>query len=326
MFNAFKQEFLKYFSNNNSINYLVNTFTTIKQENTKAVTMYLGQFHRCLCQIQAINADYFTVAQILNQFIRGLCSSIFQCVRPLYPADLQAAVINARDFEAAKLEDNHTQAVNLFPAPSFQQNQEQYQHLPHYAPIMQQSMYQPPVYQAPIYQPQPQVIYQQPQPQIIYQLQQIQTLPQNLPPNGTQRPRMTQQSWRLAMVVHQLIPSSSQQPSGLRQQNSGTGQPQNPNSQNYLSLLVTPEDALANNLAFAQKQPLISNISSTTITENESLAAIFLFKFEETTAMPLFSGAALEAKLITAMYTNAKVKGQFIKLILDSGSAGSIIT
>ncbi|KAG9291292.1 hypothetical protein G9A89_021794 [Geosiphon pyriformis] len=36
-------------------------------------------------------------------------------------------------------------------------------------------------------------------------------------------------------------------------------------------------------------------------------------------------GAALEEKLITAMYTNAKINGQVIKLILDSGSAGSII-
>ncbi|KAG9296146.1 hypothetical protein G9A89_014738 [Geosiphon pyriformis] len=112
-FDAFKQEFLKYFSNNNSINHLVNTFTTIKQENTEAITTYLGQFHRCLRQIQAINADYFTVAQILNQFIRGLYSSILQRIRPLHPANLQAAITNAKNFEAAELEANHAQAINL---------------------------------------------------------------------------------------------------------------------------------------------------------------------------------------------------------------------
>ncbi|KAG9284834.1 hypothetical protein G9A89_003757 [Geosiphon pyriformis] len=156
----------------------------------------------------------------------------------------------------------------------------------------------------------PQVIYQQPQPQIIYQPQQIQTPPQSLLPNRTQRPRMTQQSWRLVMVVHQPISSSSQQLSGLCQWNLGTGQPQNPNSQNYLSLLVTPEDASINNLAFAQKQPLTSNIPSATITEDESLAAIFPFEFEETTAIPLFSEAALKAKPITTIYTDAK--GQHI--------------
>ncbi|KAG9286954.1 hypothetical protein G9A89_001192 [Geosiphon pyriformis] len=76
IFNEFKTEFLRYFSNNNSINCLTNTFTTIKQGDTKAVTTYLERFHRNLCQIQAIQADYFTVPQILNQFIRELCSSI----------------------------------------------------------------------------------------------------------------------------------------------------------------------------------------------------------------------------------------------------------
>ncbi|KAG9303865.1 hypothetical protein G9A89_005775 [Geosiphon pyriformis] len=136
---------------------------------------------------------------------------------------------------------------------------------------------------------------------------------------------MTQQSWRSAIVVHQPISSSSQQLSRLHQRNSGTGQPQNPNSQNYLSLLVTPEDASTSNPAFTQRQPLTSNIPSATITENELLAAIFPFEFEETTTTPLFSGATLEAKPIITIYTNAKVEGQFIKLILDSGSAGSII-
>ncbi|KAG9286380.1 hypothetical protein G9A89_014546 [Geosiphon pyriformis] len=128
------------------------------------------------------------------------------------------------------------------------------------------------------------------------------------------------------MVVYQPIPSFLQQLSGLCQWNLGAGQLQNPNSQNYLSLLVTPEDVSTNNPAFAQKQPLTSNISPATITEDESLAAIFPFEFEKTTAMPLFSEAALEAKPITAMYTDAKVEGQSIKLIFDSGSAGSIIT
>ncbi|KAG9299517.1 hypothetical protein G9A89_020688 [Geosiphon pyriformis] len=42
--------------------------------------------------------------------------------------------------------------------------------------------------------------------------------------------------------------------------------------------------------------------------------------------MSLFSGAALEEKLITTIYTDTKVDGHSIKLILDSGLAGSIIT
>ncbi|KAG9305616.1 hypothetical protein G9A89_001677 [Geosiphon pyriformis] len=40
-FQEFKIAFLGYFSNNSSINYLANTFTTIKQEETEAITTYL---------------------------------------------------------------------------------------------------------------------------------------------------------------------------------------------------------------------------------------------------------------------------------------------
>ncbi|KAG9290763.1 hypothetical protein G9A89_011726 [Geosiphon pyriformis] len=109
----FKLEFLRYFSNNNSINCLANTFTTIKQRKTEAVITYLGCFHRNLQQIQAINANYFTVPQILNQFIHGLHNSILQHVCTLYPNTLQDTVTHARDFESAELEANHTQAINL---------------------------------------------------------------------------------------------------------------------------------------------------------------------------------------------------------------------
>ncbi|KAG9286943.1 hypothetical protein G9A89_001181 [Geosiphon pyriformis] len=63
--------FLQYFNNNNSINCLANTFTTIKQ----------GENEAYIC--------------------------------PIHPADLQATVTNARDFEAAEFEVNHAQAVNL---------------------------------------------------------------------------------------------------------------------------------------------------------------------------------------------------------------------
>ncbi|KAG9288452.1 hypothetical protein G9A89_015658 [Geosiphon pyriformis] len=112
-FDAFKEEFLRYFSNNNSINCLVNMFTTMKQRETKAVTTYLECFHQNLRQIQAIDANYFTALQILNQFIHGLRSSILQHVCLLHPGILQDAVTHAKDFESAESEANHAQAINL---------------------------------------------------------------------------------------------------------------------------------------------------------------------------------------------------------------------
>ncbi|KAG9303140.1 hypothetical protein G9A89_005098 [Geosiphon pyriformis] len=112
-FDVFKVEFLRYFSNNNSINCLINIFTTMKQGETEAVTTYLGCFHRNLHQIQAINANYFTAPQILNQFICGLRSSILQHVHLLHSGTLQDTVTCAKDFEFAESEANHAQAINL---------------------------------------------------------------------------------------------------------------------------------------------------------------------------------------------------------------------
>ncbi|KAG9300350.1 hypothetical protein G9A89_009974 [Geosiphon pyriformis] len=90
-----------------------------QKEETKAVTTYLGCFHKNLHQIQAIQADYFTVLQILNQFIHGLYSSLFQHVHSMHPQTLQNAVTNVRDFELAELKTNHAQAVNLVINESF---------------------------------------------------------------------------------------------------------------------------------------------------------------------------------------------------------------
>ncbi|KAG9288848.1 hypothetical protein G9A89_012177 [Geosiphon pyriformis] len=128
------------------------------------------------------------------------------------------------------------------------------------------------------------------------------------------------------MVVYQPILSFFSQ-TGSRQWNLGARNSQNPNFQNYLSLLVTPEDVSPSNQEPTQKQQTCtSNISPATVTNDKSLDTIFLFKLEKLSTMPLFSRAVLEEKPITAIYTNAKIDGYLIKLILNSGSAGSIIT
>ncbi|KAG9294781.1 hypothetical protein G9A89_000360, partial [Geosiphon pyriformis] len=63
------------------------------------------------------------------------------------------------------------------------------------------------------------------------------------------------------------------------------------------------------------------------IAENANLSDIFPFEFKANESPFLFSNAAAnEQKAITAMYTEDEVKGKPICLILDSGSAGSIIT
>ncbi|KAG9306852.1 hypothetical protein G9A89_005753 [Geosiphon pyriformis] len=68
----------------------------------------------------AIDTNYFTIPQILNQFIHGLRSSILQHVHPLHPSTLQDTVTHTRDFESAESEANHAQAVNLVMNRSFE--------------------------------------------------------------------------------------------------------------------------------------------------------------------------------------------------------------
>ncbi|KAG9295600.1 hypothetical protein G9A89_000965 [Geosiphon pyriformis] len=60
--------------------------------------------------------------------------------------------------------------------------------------------------------------------------------------------------------------------------------------------------------------------------ENKSLAAIFSFEIKELLEISLFNEAALKEKSITVIYMDAKIDNHSIKLILDSGLAGSIIT
>ncbi|KAG9301105.1 hypothetical protein G9A89_012488 [Geosiphon pyriformis] len=341
-FQQFKTAFLEYFSNNNSINCLANTFTTIKQNNTEAVTTYLECFHKVLCQIQAINAVYFTEPQILNQFICGLHSSILQHVRPLHPANLQATITHARDFELAELKANHTQTVNLIMNGSSDLDSKLKQ-------IRKQELFPKSVTSIVIIQS-----AMAARDACLPQLAKLKHLPANdaaanlLSTNISDFSLLTAATSNISTAaIHNIstTPTSNLSISNhsnttpkltstwnpktennttklkigdgclptdlqLHSRNSGTDTTQNLNSQNYLSLLVTSEDITPNNPEPNPIQKLTSN------------AAIFLFEFEKTTPVLLFSGTTLEEKLITAMYTNAKVDGHSIKLILDSGSAG----
>ncbi|KAG9286796.1 hypothetical protein G9A89_012346 [Geosiphon pyriformis] len=357
---AITMKFVRYFSNNNSINKLANFFTTIKQKNTEAVTTYLGCFHRNLHQIQAIQADYFTASQILNQFIRGLCSNLLQRVCPMHLVDLPIAVTHARDFEAAELEANHVQAVNLVMNRSSKLDSK----LKQFSESINQKleiyladnlycgsrkcMSATTIVNKAIFELRPISKYLSANDAATnlstasistFSLSTAATgnlstaassnlsaaAPNNLSvstinPNTT--PKLSYDDIRKPKIQN-----CSKLEIGNSCSSTGTDTTQNSTFQHYLSLLVTSEDALTSNQEPTQKQQtLTSNIPPATVTNDKLLAAIFPFEIKEPSSTPLFNGAALNEKRITAMYTNAKVDGQFIKLILDSSSAGSIIT
>ncbi|KAG9286174.1 hypothetical protein G9A89_010188 [Geosiphon pyriformis] len=353
-FNEFKTEFLRYFSNNNSINKLTNTFTTIKQEKTEAVTTYLRQFYRNLCQIQAIQADYFTAPQILNQFIY---------------------------FEAAKLEANYAQTVNLVinglselnsklkqfncfqnqshPTSLTNQQWQQETRICHYCGRQEHLQFECQkrisdqrsvnhsistrllTYDAAdISNTNDAAIIltfslsasnSNLSTAVLTQLSAAVSGKLSIPTTSNTATELTSKQnskTKINTAKLEIIDGSPLTDPQSRPWNSGTGYAQNPNSQNYLSFLVTPKNAPPNNPETNQKQSLTNNIPSATITNNESLAVIFPFELEEIIPVPLFSGATLNTKPITTMYTDAKINSHFIKLILniDHAASARIIT
>ncbi|KAG9284280.1 hypothetical protein G9A89_002090 [Geosiphon pyriformis] len=80
-------------------------------------------------------------------------------------------------------------------------------------------------------------------------------------------------------------------------------------------------------IAAPRSNPFNHTILLAQIAQNANLLDIFPFEFEANKLPFLLSNAAVnKQKAITAIYTEAIVKGKPICLILDSGSAGSIIT
>ncbi|KAG9291910.1 hypothetical protein G9A89_004848 [Geosiphon pyriformis] len=295
--------------------------TRAMQRDTEAVTTYLRCFHRNLCQIQAIQADYFTVPQILNQFIRGLHSSILQHICLLHPANLQATITNARDFEAAELKANHAQAVNLVMNRSSDLDSK----LKQFSKTINQKLEE----------------YLQ----------------------ETRACHYCDKQKHLQFEYHKWL--SEQQSSHQALSTSIILCPNdsiNVSSTNDTAIILTSNILTINtyNLSITaiKSYPKLEISDSCLLTnlqllkpvieimptefknwvhtklefselfkpfKDESLIAIFLFKIEEPSETPLFSGTALEKKRITVIYTNVKVNGHSIKLILNSESTGSII-
>ncbi|KAG9299121.1 hypothetical protein G9A89_020434 [Geosiphon pyriformis] len=112
-----------------------------------------------------------------------------------------------------------------------------------------------------------------------------------------------------------------------------TSQQTNPNYQNYQqtylnileNLIIRNNDGRNINRTENSSNKLSQTIPPAVATEDSSLVAIFSFELEKNKTM--FNGAALDKKCpITAMYMEATINNTPIKLILDSGSAGSIVT
>ncbi|KAG9291672.1 hypothetical protein G9A89_022091 [Geosiphon pyriformis] len=112
--NAFKAAFLEQFTDNNTSITLRNRFRNIKQEPSKSIITYIGKFNKLLRQIcQLETNNYYSDAQILDQFITGLKYKLIKKICPHAPEDLNSAIQHAKRYEMAIEEANHTKLVNL---------------------------------------------------------------------------------------------------------------------------------------------------------------------------------------------------------------------
>ncbi|KAG9301308.1 hypothetical protein G9A89_004060 [Geosiphon pyriformis] len=112
--NAFKAAFLEQFTNNNTFIILQNRFCNIKQESSKSVITYIKKFNKLfkqICQLETNN--YYSDAQILDQFITGLKDELIKKVRLHVPEDLNSAIQHAKRYEMVMEEANQTKLVNL---------------------------------------------------------------------------------------------------------------------------------------------------------------------------------------------------------------------
>ncbi|KAG9298867.1 hypothetical protein G9A89_015888 [Geosiphon pyriformis] len=111
---AFKTAFLEQFTDNNTSIILQNQFRNIKQEPSKSVMTYFGKFNKLLrkiCQLET--NEYYSNAQILDQFIAGLKDKLIKKVCLHAPENLATAIQQAKNYEMAMKKANHTKLVNL---------------------------------------------------------------------------------------------------------------------------------------------------------------------------------------------------------------------
>ncbi|KAG9305659.1 hypothetical protein G9A89_022581 [Geosiphon pyriformis] len=284
------------------------------------------EFKLTFLQYFFIERDYYTTAQVLNQFIKELRSSILRSIRPCHLTSLQDAVTFIHNFKSAEQEANHTQAVNLaINGTSDPELQELTNH------------------------PNGEKITTTADTHSNRTVSNSNNLGDPIPATATTEDHGSKS--RKPISATQILAKhgtpifhTSESTAPIRttspnfnnnqvQTNSGLSRPipcgpvqsqptptEYSNQASYFGLM---EDQ-----SFDKSTPQTkNNIPPVTITEDTTLAIIFPCNINNLNTHSLFSGTAInQDKPIMGLYTNARVGGIDIKLILNNRSAGSIIT
>ncbi|KAG9286171.1 hypothetical protein G9A89_010185 [Geosiphon pyriformis] len=333
--NAFKAAFLKQFTDNNTSITLHNYFRNIKQELSEFIITYIGKFNKLLRRIRQLET---------NNYYSDVC--------PHVPEDLNFAIQHGKRYEMAMEEANHTKLVNLAIGETSSAAEKKIDQLTkkvkNYFTNQQQQQpqrYQPPQRRnqnnfAPLSNNQPQNCHyceisgywkrdcrklqrdQQNRGNQRYSPPQ-QSYYQPSPPQYQQPPTQHYQVPAQRLITqNQFTPQNQYQVNNNRISSNNQLVPRNttqtrPNHYHTQpSYLTMPEEQDFHHTALLEAR----------IAKNANLSDIFPFEFEANESPFLLSNAAAnEQKAVTAMYTEAEVEGKPICLILDSGSAGSII-
>ncbi|KAG9284364.1 hypothetical protein G9A89_023621 [Geosiphon pyriformis] len=321
-FTEFKLAFLQYFCDPNTLIRLQNQFSIIKQKDHEAITTYLRQFNQILHQILAIKRDYYTAsAEQEANHTQAVNLAINRT------SDINAKITQLSEKLTQKIEEFLAGTTGTNQPPQWRKNNNNSRYL-------QQQNHLIPT---------------------------TATTARNL---DTSPVTAKERSWTKIKETHtsnpdisktwypnipylrincpymhnkfQLLSTTTNDTSNPSLSNFPLHGPSRPIPHSPAQSRLTPTGypnqasyfGLTEDQGFDKSTPQTkSNIPPVTITEDTTLATIFSFDIDNLNTHSLFSEAAInQDKPIMALYTDARVEGIDIKLILDSGSAGSIIT
>ncbi|KAG9287561.1 hypothetical protein G9A89_019622 [Geosiphon pyriformis] len=316
---AFKDAFLQQFTDNNTSITLRNCFCNIKQETSESF-----------------------IAELKDKLIKKVC--------PHAPADLATAIRHAKSYEIAMKEANHIKLTNSqkkLKATSQTNNNSNNNHkdINPYNNATKTILDHHPTTNLKI-DTGNEIVgnYKETNKTgviniILHHNNLITNLHHQLIIHQDHKIKTTPPIQQYQIPARRLVQHNQSTPQNQLQNNHNRINPNNqlqrPNHYHTQpSYLTIPEELDFQQTALSEDEIAAprSNSSNYTIppaqiAQNVNLSDIFPFEFEANESPFLLSNAAVnEQKTITAMYTEATVKGKLICLILDSGSAGSIIT
>ncbi|KAG9298206.1 hypothetical protein G9A89_002694 [Geosiphon pyriformis] len=293
--------------------------------NHEAVITYLRRFNQIFRQILAIKRDYYTTAQVLNQFIKGLRNSILRSIRLYHLTNLQDAVTLTCDFESAEQEPelqepiNHHNGEKITTTNTYSNRTvSNSNNLKELIPTTKED--HGPKSKKPI----PATKISTKHNILISHISKS-----TAPIHTTSSVYSTTTPKLLSTTTNDTsnLPLSNfllQWRNSNNNQTQTSSGPSRPIPHGSLPISVSQKTRVLINLYLWKKE---INIPPVTITEDTTLATIFLFDIDNLNTHSLFSEAVInQNKPIMALYTNVRVRGINIKLILDNRSASSIIT